>query len=123
MVFAPPPGLDGKIGNMVGGLQAALAADAKTIVFLDSDTIPDPSFIPRLLSPLRNDGVMLSTGARVLVPVENAMAQWVASLWLQCSLPGVVQPQWGSAWGGAMALRRGRRPQPGHAHDLAGRFF
>ncbi|MCO6451089.1 MAG: glycosyltransferase [Caldilineales bacterium] len=105
VIFSPPPGLDGKIGNMIGGMRAALAADAGFIAFVDSDTLPSPQFFARLLAPLQNGEIHLVTGARVLTPTEDSLAQWAVSLWMQCSLPGVVQPQWGSAWGGAMALR------------------
>lgn len=105
VLFPPPPDYDAKIANMLGGIAAARADEAAYLVFLDSDTLPHPTFVADLIAPLCQNEAMLSTGARVLVPADGNLAQWTASLWLQGSLPGVTQPQWGSAWGGAMALR------------------
>ena len=105
VAFPPPPGYAGKIANMLGGVEAATAGDYAYLVFLDSDTVPDPEFAAHLIAPLARGEAMLTTGARILVPQQGTLAQWVASLWLLSSLPGVARPQWGSAWGGAMAMR------------------
>lgn len=104
IIFPPPPNFDGKIANMVGGMQAALADHATYLAFLDSDTVPGASFLSHLLEPLAKGQAMLSTGGRVLAPTQRSLPQWATSLWMQCSLPGVATPQWGGAWGGAMAL-------------------
>ena len=104
VAFPPPPGYTGKIANMLGGVEAA-AGDYAYLVFLDSDTVPDPEFAAHLIAPLVRGEAMLTTGARILVPQQGTLAQWVASLWLLSSLPGVARPQWGSAWGGTMAIR------------------
>ncbi len=103
--FPPPPRFDGKIANMVGGMRAALAAGASYLVFLDSDTVPGPSFLTHLVEPLVRGGAMLSSGARLLTPADGRVPQWVGSLMVQGSLPGVADPQRGGAWGGAMAMR------------------
>ncbi len=105
VTFPPPAGFSGKIANMVGGIRAAWRDQADFVVFLDSDTIPDPAFISSLITPLVRGEALLTTGARILTPRTGSTAQWVASLWMQSSLPGVTQPQLGSAWGGAMAIR------------------
>ncbi len=104
IIFPPPPNFDGKIANMMGGMQAALADQATYLAFLDSDTVPGAGFLSHLLEPLAKGQAMLSTGGRVLVPSQRNLPQWATSLWMQCSLPGVAAPQWGGAWGGAMAL-------------------
>ncbi len=104
IMFPPPPNFGGKIANMMGGVQAALADQATYLAFLDSDTVPGAGFLRHLLEPLANGQAMLSTGGRVLVPSQRSLPQWATSLWMQCSLPGVAEPQWGGAWGGAMAL-------------------
>ena len=105
VVYPQPPGYSGKIANMLGGVEATTTYDYTYLIFLDSDTIPDPEFAAQLISPLVRNEAMLTTGARVLIPQEETLPQWVASLWLLSSLPGVARPQMGSAWGGAMAIR------------------
>lgn len=105
VVYPQPPGYSGKIANMLGGIEATAADDTTYLVFLDSDTVPDPEFSAQMISPLVRTEAMLTTGARVLIPQEETLPQWVASLWLLSSLPGVARPQMGSAWGGSMALR------------------
>lgn len=105
VIFDPPAGYTGKIANMLGGVAAADGDGAKYFIFLDSDTIPDAEFSAYLVSPLVQEEATLATGARVLVPASGSVPQWVASLWLQSSLPGVTRPQEGSAWGGAMSIR------------------
>ncbi|RME83985.1 MAG: glycosyltransferase, partial [Caldilineae bacterium] len=105
LVVTPPrPGYWGKVGNMLGGLQTALADGPAYLVFLDSDTVPAPEFAAHLLRPLVTGHACLSTGARILLPMRQRLPEWVAALWLLASLPGVMWPQQGSAWGGAMAL-------------------
>jgi hypothetical protein len=105
VVYPQPQGYTGKIANMLGGVKATDADDFTYLIFLDSDTVPDPEFAAHMISPLVRHEAMLTTGARVLVPSDETLPQWVASLWLLSSLPGVVRPQMGSAWGGAMAIR------------------
>ncbi len=90
---------------MLGGVEATAAEDFTYLIFLDSDTVVDPEFAAQLISPLVREEAMLTTGARILIPQEETLPQWVASLWLLSSLPGVARPQMGSAWGGAMAIR------------------
>jgi hypothetical protein len=107
VAYPPPPGYTGKIANMLGGVESIAGEDYAYLIFLDSDTVPDPEFAAHLIAPLVRNEALLTTGARVLVPQEETLAQWVASLWLLSSLPGVARPQWGSAWGGAMAIRAG----------------
>ena len=105
VVYPQPPDYSGKIANMLGGVEATAADDYTYLVFLDSDTVPDPEFSAQMISPLVRTEAMLTTGARVLIPQEETLPQWVASLWLLSSLPGVARPQMGSAWGGSMAIR------------------
>ncbi len=105
VVYPQPPGYSGKIANMLGGVEATATNDYTYLIFLDSDTVPDPEFSAQLISPLVREEAMLTTGARVLIPQEETLPQWVASLWLLSSLPGVARPQMGSAWGGSMAIR------------------
>ncbi len=105
VVYPPPPGYTGKIANMLGGVEATATDDYTYLVFLDSDTVPDADFAAHMIDPLVRGKAMLTTGARILIPQEETLPQWVGSLWLLSSLPGVVWPQMGSAWGGAMAIR------------------
>jgi len=94
VVYPQPPGYSGKIANMLGGVEATTTYDYTYLIFLDSDTIPDPEFAAQLISPLVRNEAMLTTGARVLIPQEETLPQWVASLWLLSSLRGWRDRRW-----------------------------
>jgi ceramide glucosyltransferase len=94
-----------KLTNQLAALEQ-VAERTELLVFVDSDTRPDPGFIRRLVSPLQEPVVGATTGYRWYHPQQPAMGSLLRSTWNAGALPFLVDPKRNFAWGGAMAIRR-----------------
>jgi cellulose synthase/poly-beta-1,6-N-acetylglucosamine synthase-like glycosyltransferase len=92
-----------KAESLRAGLDAV--PDADVIVTVDSDTLPQPSFIGALLSGLRQRDASVATGYRWFVPDWRPVSQLMA-LWNGAALAVLEDPGRAFAWGGATAIRR-----------------
>lgn len=93
----------GKIHNLLACYEV-VPREAEVVVVVDADVAVHPTFLRRLVAPLREPDVGASTGYRWLVAAEPTLARTVACL---TNAAGAVS-FWisGNVWGGAVALRR-----------------
>lgn len=94
-----------KLNNQLAALEQ-VSDRAETLVFVDSDTRPDRSFIRRLLGPLQESDVGATTGYRWYHPPQPTLGSLLRSTWNAGALPFLADPNRNFAWGGAMATRR-----------------
>ncbi|GAB6060225.1 glycosyltransferase [Desulfonatronum parangueonense] len=94
-----------KVNNQLRGLEV-VAPDSEILVFLDSDARPDPDFLQRLVQPLNETGVGLSTGFRWYLPVKGGLWSYLRSAWNGGGVVFLTDPRANYAWGGAMAIRK-----------------
>ena len=94
-----------KVHNQLAALQLA-DRSAEIFVFVDSDGYLNRRFLKRLIAPMSNPSVGITTGYRWFVPVHRRIAEIVAVLWAAVEDAVLADPQFTHPWGGAMAIRR-----------------
>lgn len=85
-------------------IQAAESCGEEEIfVTLDSDAVPGPDWLPRLLAPLQSPHVGAVTSGQWFEPQSWQLGTWVRSVWHA----GAIVPTavLGHAWAGAFAMR------------------
>ncbi len=111
-------------GQKVHKLRAALRAlrpDDRYLVFIDADIEPPARLVGRLLFPLVRGKADITTGYRLLLPGDGAMAALVGAVEMQLA----TLPRFASGtmpWGGAMAMPRDVADQLDLDAALAGRL-
>ncbi|MBH1991793.1 MAG: ceramide glucosyltransferase [Sphingomonadaceae bacterium] len=111
-------------GQKVHKLRAALRAlrpDDRYLVFIDADIEPPARLVGRLLFPLVRGKADITTGYRLLLPGDGAMAAQVGAVEMQLA----TLPRFASGtmpWGGAMAMPRDVADQLDLDAALAGRL-
>lgn len=96
-----------KVHNQLAALQLA-DRSAEVYVFVDSDGYLNRHFLKRLIAPLSDSAVGVTTGYRWFVPVHRRMSEILAALWAAVEDASVLaDPEFTLPWGGAMAIRRG----------------
>lgn len=94
-----------KINNQLRALQD-VRESSQVLVFVDSDVIARGDFLTKLIQPLEDARVGVSTGYRFYISsVTNWPAQ-LRSLWNRMSAWEMANPKFAFAWGGAMAIQR-----------------
>jgi len=83
-----------------------VSAEVETLVFLDSDARPDPTFIRRLVAPLSDPKIGATTGYRWYHQSKPTLGSLLRSTWNAGAVPFLVDPKRIFAWGGAMAIHR-----------------
>ena len=117
LVAGHAPGNQGqKVHNQIAAIEAIeLETDDDEVwAFIDSDVIPERSWLADMVGPLRRpERNAVCTGYRWLVP-EPTTGQAQPSVWAQLlsvmnASPAGLQgiPNWSQAWGGSMAMRAG----------------
>ncbi|SDB58355.1 Glycosyltransferase, catalytic subunit of cellulose synthase and poly-beta-1,6-N-acetylglucosamine synthase [Desulfonatronum thiosulfatophilum] len=94
-----------KVNNQLRGLEV-VDPDSEILVFLDSDARPETDFLQRIVQPLEEPGVGLSTGFRWYLPVKGGLWSYLRSAWNGGGVVFLTDPRANYAWGGAMAIRR-----------------
>lgn len=94
-----------KINNQLKALQE-ISADTEVLVFVDSDVIARSDFISRLVAPLEDAAVGVTTGYRFYVSSATNWPSQLRALWNRMSAWELANPAYAFAWGGAMAVRR-----------------
>jgi hypothetical protein len=94
-----------KVHNLRAGL-ARVSADAEVFAFVDSDCLPHPLWLRRLVAPLADPAVGAATGYRWYLPVRRGVASALLSLWNANTAVLLANPATAHVWGGSMAVRR-----------------
>jgi hypothetical protein len=117
-LLAEPPGMPTRLvvagrshdcGQKVHNLLAATAEldeDTEVLAFVDSDTLPDPDWLRRLVRPLHRERAGVVTGYRWFMA---AAGDWPGTV-LAALNAGVAfalgNHPWNQVWGGSWAIRR-----------------
>ena len=107
MVFAGPAA---GCGQKVHNLRVAVGEvdeNTEVLVFVDTDARPDHLWLRKLVAPLANAALGLSSGYRWFVPEKGGLASKVRSVW-NASIASALgaNQQKNFCWGGSTAIRR-----------------
>jgi ceramide glucosyltransferase len=94
-----------KINNQLKAL-TELSPQSQVLVFVDSDVIARGDFLRRLVEPLQESGVGVTTGYRFYIASISNWPSQLRSLWNRISAWELAHPAYAFAWGGAMATKR-----------------
>ncbi len=92
--------------KLTNQLEAIKKASNEVLVFLDSDIHLDPEFLKRLVRPLAEPNVGVSTGYRWYHPKVPNLGTMLQSTWNAGAYPFLTDSKNNFAWGGAMAITR-----------------
>ena len=95
----------GKCAAQVRGLRE-VSPISQVLAFADDDITPPPEWLSRLVTPLGDDKVAVTTAYRWYVSSGGGLASHIRSAWSQTGLHIMFDPKWNFAWGGGMAMRR-----------------
>ena len=94
-----------KITNQLEALKE-ISPEVEILVFVDSDVIAGPDFLTRLITPLQDITIGITTGYRFYLPATFNLPGALRSLWNRVSAWELSGEKFAFAWGGAMAIRR-----------------
>lgn len=94
-----------KINNQLCALQK-VSSDAEVLIFVDSDVIARSDFLLRLVAPLKDRAVGVSTGYRFYISSAHNLPSQLRSLWNRVSAWELANEDYAFAWGGAMAISK-----------------
>lgn len=97
-------------GQKVHNLRAAIGdvdENTEVLVFVDTDARPDQLWLRKLVAPLANAELGLSSGYRWFVPERGGLASSIRSVW-NASIASALgaNQQKNFCWGGSTAIRR-----------------
>ena len=92
-----------KNSALIQGITACSNA-CEAYAWLDSDTVPYPSWLKDVIAPLNNDNVGVACGIRWYAPPTHTIANYVRHIWNSAAVLQMVV--FGIGWGGAFAIRR-----------------
>ncbi|GEM_PF-2776784 len=95
----------GKLNNLVAGV-GRVRPDSEVLVFMDSDTCPQPKWLEHLITPIQYDHVGITTGIPVYVPQKRTFWSLVKSMWMAGLGAFVTVKRFRGCYGGAMAVRK-----------------
>jgi len=95
-----------KIHNQLAALKQ-VGDDVEVLAFLDSDAVPDASWLRLLVEPLADGRVGAATGFR-WYSAAGGLANGVRSMWNAGSMALMETPATRFCWGGATAITRKR---------------
>lgn len=93
-----------KVHNLLRGLRE-VAEDSLILVFADLDARPSKDWLRLLVAPLKDAGVMVSTGFRWYLP-GRTFASRLRAAWDTSIATALGDHDGNFAWGGSMAMRR-----------------
>lgn len=80
-----------------------LGDDVKVVAFIDSDTVPHPTWLKELIEPLENPKVGATTGNRWFMPFAHNIGSLLRYLWNHAVV--LEMNTYDIAWGGSLAIR------------------
>ncbi len=92
-----------KNSALVQGI-ASCSQECEAFAWLDSDTVPYPSWLKDLIAPLQHDDVGAACGIRWYAPQAHTIANYVRHIWNSAAVLQMVA--FGIGWGGAFAICR-----------------
>jgi ceramide glucosyltransferase len=98
-------------GEKVNNLRAAVdqvGREFEVLVFVDSDGQPPRRWLPRMLTPLADQGVGAATTFRWLLPRSGGFWSALASAWNASIATYLGEHNRNFCWGGGLAIRRDR---------------
>jgi hypothetical protein len=105
VIAGPASGRGQKVHNLLAALET-LAADDAVIVFADADIVPEPDWLVRLVTPLRDSDIKLVSGYRWMTPMDERWSSAFVSA-ANASIATLPRaPVWNIPWGGSIALTR-----------------
>ncbi len=106
VIAGRPTNSTGKLNNLVHGV-TQVRPDSEVMVFMDSDTCPQPKWLENLIAPLQySDKVGITTGIPVYVPRDKRFWSYVKSMWMAGLGAFVTVKRFRGCYGGAMAVRK-----------------
>jgi hypothetical protein len=94
-----------KAENLLTAL-ASVGADVEVFAFVDADAGIDDQWLSRLVEPLPDEGVGITTGARFYAPLVPSIASYTEAVWVNYQIALYGDPRIGMVWGGSSAVRR-----------------
>ncbi len=94
-----------KLTNQLEALKH-VSPEVEVLVFVDSDVIARKDFLTRLIVPLQDPNIGITTGYRFYLPSKFSLPALIRSLWNRLSAWELSSERFAFAWGGAMAIRR-----------------
>jgi cellulose synthase/poly-beta-1,6-N-acetylglucosamine synthase-like glycosyltransferase len=94
-----------KVHNLIYGVEHG-AGDAEVFVFCDADARFSMEWIQRLIAPLDQENVGISSGYRWYAAESGSLASLLRSTWNASVVTALGDHGRNFAWGGSMALRR-----------------
>jgi cellulose synthase/poly-beta-1,6-N-acetylglucosamine synthase-like glycosyltransferase len=93
--------------NLLQGI-AARGNGAEALVFCDSDTKPDTTWLRRLVAPLAEAKTPVATGFRWIVPAKESrtLGGYLHAMFNGYMSTLIANKAFAAVWGGSMAIRR-----------------
>lgn len=95
----------GKCAAQLRGLEE-VRPSSEVLVFADDDIRPPREWLAKLIEPLRDEAVGVTTAYRWYFSRGGGLASHIRAAWNLVGLQILLDPKWNFAWGGGMALRR-----------------
>ncbi|MFH1277813.1 MAG: glycosyltransferase family 2 protein [Candidatus Eisenbacteria bacterium] len=94
-----------KAENLLTALEA-VDDDVEVFAFVDADAGIDRDWLARLVEPLQDREIGVSTGARFYAPLVPSIVSYTEAVWVNFQIPLYSVPRIGMVWGGSSAIRR-----------------
>jgi cellulose synthase/poly-beta-1,6-N-acetylglucosamine synthase-like glycosyltransferase len=97
-------------GQKVHNLRVAvneIDAESEVLVFVDTDATPGQLWLRKLVAPLADPSIALSTGYRWFVPLKGGLSSRLRSVWNASVASALGEDRHKNfCWGGSTAIRR-----------------
>jgi len=111
-----------KAENLLTALSSA-PAETEVFAFVDADAGIGEDWLRRLVEPLQDGRVGITTGARFYAPLVPSVASYTEAVWVNHQIPLYGDPRLGMVWGGSSAIRRAVFDEGGVLGRWAGALF
>jgi len=94
-----------KAENLLAAINRA-SSDTVVYAFVDADAGIDEGWLRRLVAPLQDEGVGVTTGARLYAPLVPSLASYTEAVWVNYQIALYGESHIGMVWGGSAAIVR-----------------
>jgi ceramide glucosyltransferase len=112
VITEKPDGCGEKVNNLRMGI-AQLDAEYEVFVFVDSDGRPGKNWLHRMVAPLSDSRIGVTTTMRWLIPNRGNLATALLAAWNAPIVTMLSEKGKNFCWGGGTAIRRGVFDQSG----------